>query len=77
MGSNRLSTHFLKRRADARKRQIKRWQRQVKELAPSDPVAGRARSHLAAINVTSHDQVVVKKRGKWDARYDVLVGRAE
>lgn len=61
----RLSWHFLRRRAE--------WRREywgtVQEFAALDLLY--AREKLSAAGIAVDDEIVVRKRGKWDARYDV------
>jgi hypothetical protein len=72
MGDKPLSTHFLKRRADKRRAQIRRWQTDAR-TRPGDSVGAAAAERLSGLDVLLDDRIVVRKRGKWDARYEVVI----
>lgn len=62
-----VSTHYLRRRAEKRCKDIRRWQR---EAQLPGGVADRARLESYGLSLTA--RVDFRKRGKYDARYDVI-----
>lgn len=69
MNPRKLSTHFLRRRAEDRRRQIMRWQLESSQAAGWSS----ARKRLYELQIRDSDRIYVQKRGKWDARFDVMV----
>lgn len=81
-----LSWHFLRRRAEARRSQIRDWQRDAKPnggsvlpepdaLSPTNAgsiTKAAALKRLEALGIAPDWRIVVRKRGKYDARYDVI-----
>lgn len=72
MGDHVISTHFLRRRAEARRQQIKRWQIDAK-TRPGDSVGADAAAKLTELDLHVSDRIDIRKKGKWDARYEVVV----
>lgn len=76
----RLSWHFLRRRAEARARQIRSWQDDARPRGPAfgganqPPTLTKAAAirRLEALGINFGTPILVFKRGKWDARYDVV-----
>lgn len=68
-----LSWHFLRRRAEARVGEIRRWQRNSGPTFENTAFERAvALEHLRLLGITAQTEIVVRKRGKWDARYDVV-----
>lgn len=83
----RLSWHFLRRRADARASDIRGWQTDSRPrgtpkggplTGPTTPVPppslakAAALRRLEALGISAETGIYVRRRGKWDARYDVI-----
>lgn len=66
-----VSWHFLRRRAEARRGDIERWQRDAyvgTAVGQHDALA-----RLRALGVERDDRLSIVKKGRWDARYFVVI----
>lgn len=71
---DRLSWHFLKRRAEKRAWQIHRWQQIMKGVRDSTVDERlRAAEKLIELNVGAYDVIDIEATGKYDRRYHVIV----
>jgi hypothetical protein len=70
---DRLSWHFLERRAQKRAKQIRRWQQQMRtgEVSASERLI--ASHNLLELGIGAYDVIDVDRQGKYDARYWVYV----
>lgn len=69
----RLSWHYLRRRAEARAVEIRLWQRKSAPRPENSPTERQiALNKLELLGITADTEILTRKRGKWDARYDVL-----
>lgn len=73
-GKQVVSWHFYRRRAEERLERLRFLQSQArlteKISAPRQQLAQKA---LDAAGVNAHDELDIRKRGKFDARYDVVI----
>lgn len=71
MAKTVISRHYLRRRADARLREIREWQKHARNSSLSARGKG-ALAHLRELGIHPRDAVYVQARGKWDRRYAVI-----
>lgn len=87
-GKVKISTHFLRRRAEARAKQIRRWQRDAKpngaehgdveiikptQVGVSPSITkAAALKRLEALGIGLDWRIEIVKVGRWDARYSVV-----
>lgn len=69
-----VSQHYLRRRAVARKKALNDLQRTATKNYDSD--SRHARTELLDFGLTTSDHLAIYKRGRWDARYYVVIDNA-